>query len=97
LLRIGPSSSLASCSQRYQQRFPREAASIKQQYGPDSIGVIVSSKATNEDGFNTEVRTHRQLLQRLLAIIGVGVEKVSTNQLILMKSVWQFGVFHSIV
>jgi len=24
---------------------------IKQQYGPDSIGVIVSSKATNEDGF----------------------------------------------
>jgi hypothetical protein len=27
----------------------------------------------------------------------VGVEKVSTNQLILMKSVWQFGVFRSIV
>jgi formate dehydrogenase major subunit len=25
--------------------------SIKQQYGPDSIGVIVSSKATNEDGY----------------------------------------------
>jgi len=55
LLRIGPSSSLASCSQRYQQRFPREAASIKQHYGPDSIGVIVSSKATNEDGFSAEV------------------------------------------
>jgi len=30
-------------------------------------------------------------------IPGVGVEKVSTNQLILMKSVWQFEVFHSIV
>jgi hypothetical protein len=44
---------------------PREAAGIKQQYGPDSIGVIVSSKATNEDGFNAEVRTHRHLLQRL--------------------------------
>jgi formate dehydrogenase major subunit len=26
-------------------------ASIKQQYGPDSIGVIVSSKNTNEDGY----------------------------------------------
>lgn len=26
-------------------------SSIKQQYGPDSIGVIVSSKTTNEDGF----------------------------------------------
>jgi hypothetical protein len=64
LLRIGPSSSLASCSQRYQQRFPREAASIKQQYGPDSIGVVVSSKATNEDGFNAEVRAHRHLLRR---------------------------------
>jgi hypothetical protein len=49
---------------------PREAAGIKQQYDPDSIGVIVSSKATNEDGFNAEVRTHRHLLQRLLAIIG---------------------------
>src|ERR1700743_2130917 len=24
---------------------------IKQQYGPDSIGIIVSSKATNEDGY----------------------------------------------
>ena len=28
---------------------------------------------------------------------GVGVEKVDTNLLILMKSVWQFGVFRSIV
>ena len=36
--------------------------SIKQQYGPDSIGVIVSSKATNEDGY---------LMQKLArAIIG---------------------------
>ncbi|QNI34821.1 formate dehydrogenase subunit alpha [Alloacidobacterium dinghuense] len=26
-------------------------SSIKQQYGPDSIGVIVSSKTTNEDGY----------------------------------------------
>jgi hypothetical protein len=26
--------------------------------------VIVSSKATNEDGFNAEVRAHRHLLQR---------------------------------
>jgi len=28
---------------------------------------------------------------------GVGVEKVDANLLIFMKSVWQFGVFHSIV
>src|ERR1700677_4856016 len=30
-------------------------------------------------------------------IPAVGVEKLSTNQLIFMRSVWQFGVFHSIV
>src|ERR1700689_3680409 len=30
-------------------------------------------------------------------IPAVGVEKLSTNQLIFMRSVWQFGLFHSIV
>jgi len=32
-----------------------------------------------------------------LAITGVGVEKVGTNQLIFMKSIWQCEVFSSIV
>jgi hypothetical protein len=37
------------------------------------------------------------LVRAGMAISGVGVEKVSTNQLILMRSVWQLELFHSIV
>ena len=32
-----------------------------------------------------------------MAISGVGVEKVGTNQLIFMRSVWQWEMFSSIV
>jgi hypothetical protein len=39
----------------------------------------------------------RQRFPSQLTLTGVGVEKVSTNQLIFVRSVWQYGMCSSIV